>query len=184
MPSCILCIGHPAIEASEMIPLTRKDGKSYLLKNKRNKCMSCGFLNRRFPYEDNCNPKDKYQHWRWCGDNQFCNYLGKFLSKEYLGLDRYPNGTTEKGFHIKILESSKDVVQKWSATGLGQLVDIEDGLCLGVSYNSVDRQHLLIGVQSCEEKDDGQFWSFESLTFSTSEDQFKKFDFSDKPTSN
>jgi len=103
-----------------------------------------------------------------------------------LGLNTYPNGTTEKGFHIKLLDSSssKDVVQKWSATGLGQLVDIEDGLCLGVSYNSVDRQHLLIDVQSCEEKDDAKFWAFESLTFSKSEAQFKKFDFSDKPTSN
>ncbi len=132
--------------------------------------MSCGILNRRFPYEDTCDPKDKYQHWRWCSDNQLCNCFGKFLSKEYLGLETYPNGTTKKGFHIKLLESSSSekVVQKWSVTGLGQLIDIEDGLCLGVAYNSVDRHYLLISVRSCDEKDDAQFWSFEDIWTPTS----------------
>ena len=121
------------MKASEMIPLTRKDGKTYLLKNKRNKCMSCGFLNRRFPYEDNCDPKDKYQHWKWCEDNKICNHMGQFLSKKYIGDSTEPNGKTEKLFHIIISPWSKDLVQNWRATDLGQLVDIKDGLCLGVA---------------------------------------------------
>jgi len=82
------------------------------------------------------------------------------------------------------MQSYGDLVQNWRATDLGQLVDIEDGLCLGVAYNSIDRQHLLIQVKACDEKDDGQFWSFESTTVSTLEARFKKLDFSDKPTSN
>ena len=172
----------PVFESSKLVSINEKKGKSFLLKNKRNKCLSWGLLNPHGPHEDDCDSKDKYQHWRWCNDNQLCNHFNKFLSKEYTGIITYPNGKIEKKFRLKLLESSKYVDQNWSTTGLGQLIDIKDGLCLGVAYNSVDLQHLLIKVLSCDEKDDGQFWSFESATFSTPKAQLKKLEFSDKPS--
>jgi len=110
--------------------------------------------------------------------------MDQFLSKENIGLSTEQNGKTKKVFLIKLSSSTKHFDQNWRATPLGQLVDIKDGLCVGVGYNSVDRQHLLITVKSCDEEDDGQFWSFESITLSTPEAKSKKSDFSNKPTSN
>jgi len=125
--------------------------------------MSWGLLNWHGPYEDNCESKDKYQHWKWCEDNKICNNMGQFLSKKYIGDSIESNGKTEKLFRVIISSLSKDLVQNWRATDLGQLLDIEDGLCLGVSYNSVDRQHLLMAVKSCDKQDGAQFWSFANI---------------------
>jgi len=172
----------PVFESSKLVSVNEKKGNSFLLKNKRNKCMSSGPLNKYGPYESNCNQNEKQQHWKWCEDNKLCNHMGQFLSKEYIGVYTEPNGKTEKVFHIKLSSLSKYLDQKWRTTALGQLVDTKDGLCVGVAYNSVDRQHLLIKVKSCDEKDDGQFWSLESATFSTLETQFKKYEVSDKPS--
>ena len=52
----------------------------------------------------------------------------------------------------------EDQCQAWPVL---QLVD-GGGLCLGVQYKSEDSQNLLLAVDSCTKKDDGQFWSFAS----------------------
>ncbi len=152
----------PTFELSKMVSENKKDEKSYLLKNKRNKCMSSGRLNPYGPYETVCNPKDKDQHWKWCGDGNICNHSGKLLSKTHSSTAPEPNGKIVKIFSIKLLglDKSKTFNQKWRATNLGQLVDSIDGLCLGIACNSVDRQHFLLAAKTCDEKDDGQFWSF------------------------
>lgn len=125
--------------------------------------MSSGPLNRYGPYESSCDLNDKTQHWKWCSDNKLCNHLGQFLSKKYIGTSTDPNGKTKKLFSMKLLGFSNNFDQNWRVTASGQLVDGEYGLCLGVEYNSVDRQHLLIGIKSCDEKDSAQFWSFSNI---------------------
>jgi len=169
--------------------VNEKEGTSFLLKNNRNKCMSSGPLNKYGPYESNCNPNEKEQHWKWCGDKNICNHLGKLLSKKHVGSEGDGNGKRTNIFSINLLDfdTSNFVDQTWRETDMGQLIDIKNGLCLGVAYNSVDRQHLLITVKSCDVKDDGQFWSFDSIltptSISTSRPQVMGFNFSGKSTS-
>lgn len=169
--------------------MKRKE-KVFLLKNKRNKCMSSESANPHgggpnLPYETNCDPNDRYQHWKWCGNNNLCNHFGKFLSKKFGGTTNDENGNTKKRFFIKLMDlaTSEYFDQKWRATEVGQLVD-SSGLCLGVEYKSDDSENLRMSVDSCTKKDDGQFWSFASslVDDSTSTSQFLESPNSNTPS--
>lgn len=158
----MFCTGS-FVKPLKITQVNKQDGKSYLLVNKRNKCISSGLLNPSGPHESDCYPDEKYHLWKWCDGNKICNHLGKFLSKTFGGTTSDENGNTKNVFFIKLLDldASKYVDQKWRATEAGQLVD-SSGLCLGVAYKSEDSQNLLLSVDSCTKKDDGQFWSFSS----------------------
>ena len=165
-----------SVDASSQIQKVNEDDEErYLLKNKRNKCMSSKKLNHDGspwwtptdrPHETECDPKDEYQHWKWCGNQNICNYFGKLLSKEYLGTSGGPNMKEEKLFFISLMGVDEPVDykidRKWRLTDVGQLVDSKDGLCLGLAYNNFDRSNakLTLRVDSCDMKEPGQFWSF------------------------
>lgn len=153
--------------SSRITPPIKNYDTFYLLKNRRNKCMSWGLLHSHGPYESDCDSEDKNQHWKWYGDKRkhICNHLYQCLSSLLTNLRQDKDKKLVKKFDIKLLRLRQfsNANQEWKATDSGQLVEINIGLCLGVAYKSLDEHHLLLTADSCDQKDDGQFWSFESI---------------------
>jgi len=125
---------------SKTTPVIKNYGTFYLLKNKRNKCASSGLLNPFGPYESDCNANDKNQYWKWCGNKNICNHQNKLLSTIFTGNGLSQNGKEIKKFSIELLmlqKSSHVINQEWRLTGLEQLLEIENVLCLGVAFTSI-----------------------------------------------
>ena len=120
----MFCTGS-IVKPLKITQANQKDGKSYLLMNKRNRCISSGLLNPNGPHESDCSPDEKYHLWKWCYGDKICNHLGKFLSKKFEGTTDGENGNKKKLFVIKLLDldTSEYVDQKWRASEVGQLVD-------------------------------------------------------------
>lgn len=170
-----------------MIPLNKKDGKSYLLMNKHNKFMSSRSLNVREVevVQSNCNPEEKRQLWNWNGDG-LSNYNDQFMSKVPRG-KTFDNATKKHipfyKIHLQPNPNSLLAHQTWKTTSVGQMVS-SDGSCLGVENDS-DFHDAILSIGSCDKKEKSQFWSFTSIwadATSTSRAQLIEFIFSDKPT--
>ena len=60
-------------------------------------------------------------------------------------------------FLLPAFTALKSVDKRWNATSQGKLVS--NGLCLGFDNNS-DSNDAVLSIDSCDEKEKGQFWSF------------------------
>lgn len=156
-------LGDPFVNATEIVRLNHTDGQSCLLMNKHNKCMSACSITVGPVRQSNCDPNQKGQLWKWdsgrlCNDCNRCNFISETGSTI-----KFKNGkieSTPTGFEVfqwPFYDSNKSG-HKWIANGFGQLVSSR-GPCLGVKGDS-NAKEAILSVDSCDKKENGQFWGF------------------------
>jgi len=147
----------PVIEPTKSLPLNQKDGKSYHLTNKHNKCISSKSINEFEvgAVQSHCNVTESRQLWKWSGDH-LCSDFG-CLSK----VQKYA-----QDFQVLLGEENYDspwVNQNWSATNQSQILS-STGLCLGAEKDS-DYHDVLLTVETCDHRRKRQIWSFTTILF-------------------
>ena len=131
--------------------------------NKHGKCMSACSFQVGWITQSNCDPNQKGQLWKWdggrlCNDCQRCIFMGQKGST--ISYIKGKMVITPIGFdvlHWPFYDSNKND-HKWIANDFGQLVS-SSGSCLGVKGDS-NAKEAILSVDSCDKKENGQFWWF------------------------